>query len=158
MPKGRKMDLVVEKLSELGIAVIVPVYSDGSVAKPKPGGGDKAERWRRIALSSARQAKRARVMEVAEPIALAGWLDCWDGALIVLATEIEAEPLGSAVEHADSPLALVVGPEAGFSAEEICALQEHGAIFASLGNRVLRTETAALVATTIVMHRLGALG
>lgn len=158
LPKGRKMDLVVEKLSELAVTTLVPVYSDASVAKPKPGGGEKLERWRRIARSSAGQARRGRVMDVAEPIALAGWLETWDGALIVLATEVEALPLGEAVQQVGQPLALLVGPEAGFSEDEFRLLQEHEVIFTSLGNLVLRTETAALVSAAIVMHRLGRLG
>jgi len=158
MPKGKKMDLVVEKLSEIGVRTLVPVHTDASVAKPKPGGGDKLERWRRIARSSAGQARRGRVMEIAEPMAFAGWLESWDGSLIVLATEIDAAPLGYAAEQVKPPMALLVGPEAGFSEEEVRLLQERGATFASLGSLVLRTETAALVAAAIVMHRLGDLG
>lgn len=158
MPGGRKMDLVVEKLSEIGVAALVPVYTDASVAKPKPGGGDKLERWRRIARASAGQARRDRVMDVAEPVALFRWLDSWDGQLIVLATEVEAMPLGETAAKAEAPLALLAGPEAGFSAEELQLLQDRGVIFASLGRLVLRTETAALVSASIVMHRLGGLG
>lgn len=158
MPKGKKMDLVVEKLSELGVGALVPVYSDGSVAKPKPGSGGKLERWRRIARSSAGQCRRGTVMEIAEPVALADWLASRDGALIVLATEIDAAPLGQAAQQTEPPLALLVGPEAGFSEDEVRLLQDHGAVFASLGNLVLRTETAALVSAAIVMHRLGGLG
>ncbi|MBI5870690.1 MAG: 16S rRNA (uracil(1498)-N(3))-methyltransferase [Actinobacteria bacterium] len=158
MPRGRKMDLVVEKLSEIGVTGLVPVYSQASVAKPKPGGGEKLERWRRIARSSASQAKRDRVMDVADPRALAGWLDSWEGSLIALATEVDAMPLGEAAAMTAAPLALLIGPEAGFSEEELRLLQDHGATFASLGRLVLRTETAALVSAAIVMHRLGGLG
>ncbi|MDO8736519.1 MAG: RsmE family RNA methyltransferase [Thermoleophilia bacterium] len=158
VPKGKKMDLVVEKLSEIGVGVLAPVYTDGSVARLKPGGGEKLERWRRIARSSAGQSRRGTVMEVAEPVAFKDWLASWDGALIVLATEIEATPLGDAAEGIEAPLALLVGPEAGFSEEEVRRLQERNATFASLGKLVLRTETAALVSAAIVMHRLGRLG
>jgi len=180
MPRGKKMDLVVEKLSEIGVAALAPVYTDMSVARPKAGGGEKFERWRRIARSSAGQSKRGTVMAVAEPVPLGGWLESWDGPLVVLATEIEAAPLGEAAqelmvtpgrqvrdagatsaeafEPGEPPLALVVGPEAGFSEAEISMLREHGSGFASLGRQVLRTETAALVSAAIVMHRLGNLG
>lgn len=158
MPKGKKMDLVVEKLSEIGVGILAPVYTDGSVARPDPGGGDRLDRWRRIARASAGQSRRASVMEIAEPVAFDDWIDSWVGQLIVLATEIDGAPLGSAAEKAEPPLALLVGPEAGFSEREICLLQEGDAVFASLGGFVLRTETAALVAAAIVMHRLGGLG
>lgn len=158
MPKGKKMDLVVEKLSEIGVNSLIPVYTDGSVARPKPGGGEKLERWRRIARASAGQSRRTRVMEIAEPMALADWLASREGTLIVLATEIDSVPLGLAVENFQAPLALMAGPEAGFTKGEISLLQGSGAVFANLGSLVLRTETAALVATAIIMHRLGGLG
>jgi len=107
-------------------------------------------------------------------------VESWDGVLVVLTTEIEAAPLGDAVQEVVSQrgrqvrdagatsmeafkpgepsLALVIGPEAGFSEAEISMLREHGAAFASLGRQVLRTETAALVSAAVVMHRLGSLG
>jgi len=156
--KGKKMDLVVEKLSEIGVGSLVPVYMDDSLARLNAAGGGRLDRWRRIARASAGQSRRAGVMEIAEPVSFAGWIQSWNGPLIVLATEIDGAPLGSAAEKAESPLALLVGPEAGFSEEEIGLLQERDAIFASLGGQVLRTETAALVAAAIVMHRLGGLG
>lgn len=165
LPRGRRMDLVVEKLSELGVDRLAPVTSDRSVAREVAGREGKLERWRRVARAAAAQAKRARIMEIAAPVPLAEWLSAFAGELLVLATEVEGTPLGAAVNarpgmarDAARPLALVVGPEAGFSPGEIEMLSAGGAVFVSLGPLVLRTETAALVAATIVMHHLGAIG
>lgn len=166
LPAGRKMDLIVEKLSELGIHRLVPVYSELSVARPSGKGGGKLERWRRIARSAAAQSKRRRIMEVAEPAGLGKCLnDGWEkenGPLLLLCTEEEGVPLGRAVESlvaaAGQPPVLAIGPEAGFSSGEIESFRQAGAIYAGLGTQVLRTETAALVAASIVLHRLGALG
>lgn len=164
LPKGRKLDMVVEKLSELGVDRLVPVYSEKSVARDVPDREGKVERWRRIARAAAGQAKRRRIMAVEDPVRLEEWLPLYEGALLVLSTEVEGAPLGEAVLEAAAPagdgaaLALAIGPEAGFSDAEIEAFHRHGARFVSMGPLVLRTETAALAAATVVMHRLGAIG
>ncbi|MHB1389860.1 MAG: RsmE family RNA methyltransferase [Thermoleophilia bacterium] len=165
LPRGRKMDLVAEKLSELGVHQLTPVTSDRSVAREVPGREGKLERWRRVARAAAAQAKRTQIMEIPAPQPLTRWLSGFSGDILVLTTEVEGIPLGAAVKtlpesgaDAERPLALVVGPEAGFSPAEIDALAAGGAVFVTLGPLVLRTETAALVAATIVMHQLGAIG
>lgn len=157
LPRGRKLDLVVEKLSELGVERLVPVSTSLSVAQPaKP--GEKMNRWRRIARSAAAQAKRTAVMAVDEPVALTDWLQSASGTVIVLSTENDPAALGEVVAGASLPLALVIGPESGFSEDEIVSMEAGGVVFGSLGGLVLRTETAALVAATIVLHRLGRIG
>ncbi|MCL4473113.1 MAG: 16S rRNA (uracil(1498)-N(3))-methyltransferase [Actinobacteria bacterium] len=180
LPKGKKFDLVVEKLSEIGVAGLVPVFTGKSVARPARDSDEKLERWRRIARAAAGQSKRTRVMEIAAPVKLERWLKECSQPLLALATEAGARPLTDALlcvtEAAVGPgktaafepgktaaprperLSLLVGPEAGFSDSEIEMMAGAGAVFASLGTQVLRTETAALVAAAIVMNRLGALG
>lgn len=174
IPKGRKIDLVVEKLSEIGVQRLSPVLSSKTVPQGARGWQDRLERWRRIARSAAAQAKRRRVMEVDEPVELAAWLESFAGEVLALVTETAAIRLGEAVDSlapmdrsfstavvADGPageLALLIGPEAGFSVAELKLLEDAGARFVSLGPLMLRTETAALVAAAVVMHRLGELG
>lgn len=158
LPRGKKMDVVVEKLSEIGVSRLVPLYSEKSVRRSGSGSGEKLERWRRIARSAAGQSRQSRVMVVEEPVQLRDWFNRYSGTLIALTTEVEGIPLGQAVEGAAASFALLTGPEAGFSSEETRLLKEHGAVYASLGPMVLRTETAALVAAVVVMHRLGAIG
>lgn len=178
LPKGKKFDLVVEKLSEIGVAGLVPVFSGKSVARPGRDSGEKLARWRRIARAAAGQSKRNTVMEIAAPAGLEEWLKELSEPLLVLATEVGAEPLTAALVNVTGKvtatgaatgtataaatetmrLSLLVGPEAGFTRSEIDMLAGAGAVFASLGTQVLRTETAALVAAAIVMNRLGMLG
>lgn len=161
LPKGRKMDLIVEKLSEVGVGCLAPVFSDKSVAGPSLS-SEKVERWRRIAKSAAAQSRRAEIMSVAAPLPLSGWLEQYRGPLLALATEREGEPLGALacglIAEAQEGVALVVGPESGFSSAELELLAAAGARFASLGPQIMRTETAALVASVIILHRAGALG
>ncbi len=158
LPQGRKLEMVVEKLSEIGAARLVPLYTEKSVIPRIDGATRKLERWRRIARSAAQQSRRPSVMDVDEPVDIGSWLAVFTGPVIALATETAGFPLGEAVAGVKPPLALLVGPEAGFSDAEIILLKDAGACFASLGAKVLRTETAALVAASIALHRLGKLG
>lgn len=155
LPSGRKMDMVVEKLSELGTDVLMPVFTQKSRVRPES--GDRLGRWRRLARAAASQARRNRPMEIAEPRQLEDWLRGAADPVIVLATEVSAAPLGECLPER-GPLTLVVGAEGGFAPDEIERLDRTGARFASLGTRLLRTETAALTAAAIIMHRWGALG
>ena len=157
LPSGRKMDLIVEKLSELGVARLLPVFSEKSVARPA-GGDGKLQRWRRIARSAAAQSKRVNVMQVEEPVALGCLLEDKPGPFYVLSTEVQGKPLGDAMTDDGKPVMLVAGPEAGFSDAEIDRLGAAGAVFMSLGPHVLRAETASIVAVALVLHRLGELG
>lgn len=157
LPSGRKMDLIVEKLSELGVDRLVPVFGDKSAARPSAGEG-KLQRWRRIARSAASQSKRERVMSVEEPRTLSGWMDEEQGRFYVLSTEVAGEPLGQALDGGEIPVTLVIGPEAGFSDAELDGFSGTGAVHVSLGTQVLRTETASVVAAALVLHKHGALG
>lgn len=164
VPRGSKMDLVVEKLSEIGVERLTPVVTGNSLVREGQSRDNRLERWRRLARAAASQAKRPRVMEVEEPVALDAWLSRYRGAVLALVTEAAGQPLGEAVAalagegQAAGEIALLVGPEAGFTPAELERLGSAGARFASLGPLVLRTETAALAAAAIVMHRLGEMG
>ncbi len=157
IPRGRRMDLVVEKLSELGVTRLVPLHTRKTVVRP-PAGKARLERWRRIAREAAKQSRRDGVMEIGRPRRLEEWLPEQGDGLVTLVTEVPAEPLGEvAASLADAPC-LLVGPEAGFEEDEIELLGRAGSRFAALGPLLLRSETAAVVAAAIVMHRLGIVG
>ncbi|MBE0428392.1 MAG: 16S rRNA (uracil(1498)-N(3))-methyltransferase [Thermoleophilia bacterium] len=165
LPRGRKMDLIVEKLSEIGVARLVPVVSEKSIPASGRSQGGKVARWRRVARAGSAQSKRAQIMSVDEPLRLDEWLGGDKGKLLVLATELAGKPLGQAMEEMRRAsgryareITLVIGPEAGFSRSEVAMFKGRDADFVSLGPWVLRTETAALVAATVVMHRLGVIG
>ena len=158
IPGGSKMDLIVEKLSELGVDRLVPLFTQNSVAAQGPLSDRKVDRWRRVARAAAAQARRTGIMRVDRPRNLGSWLDEADGGLIALVTEAEGTPLAGAFQGMDGRLSLVIGPEAGFTPAELELLEGAGAVFAVLGPLVLRTETAALVAVSVIMHRAGIIG
>ena len=165
LPQGRKFDLIVEKLSEIGARKLIPALTEKSVVKESGSWEKKLSRWRRVAAAAASQARRLAPMEIGGPEELITAINAVENVL-VLSTEVQGVLLGNAVSGVvdasrggPSPaITLVIGPEAGFSPEEINELKSRGAQFVSLGRLVLRTETAALVAAAIVMHRLGELG
>ena len=160
VPKGQKMDLVVEKATELGAHAIVPVRSARVVAhETSPA---KVERWRRIAKSAAQQSGRVRVPDVAD-------VHDWDALLATFAAYdrvyvpwelADPAPLRDVFERelpAAASVLIVIGPEGGFAAAEIERARSAGASAISLGRRILRTETAALVVLSAVLYARGEL-
>jgi 16S rRNA (uracil1498-N3)-methyltransferase len=162
LAKGERMDLVVQKATELGASRIVPLASERSVLRlDAERGASRAERWRRIAREASRQCGRADVPRIDAPVG-------WDGVFslardepdrrgVLLDPEAGEPRLGAAARGIDR-LLLVVGPEGGFSPEERSRAEANGFVRASLGPLVLRTETAGLAALAVVLHVHGALG
>ena len=158
VPKGQKMDLIVEKATELGAFAIVPVRSARVIGHDTSPA--KIERWRRIARSAAQQSGRVRVPEVADV------LD-WDALLrtfpayqrVYLPWELnDPAPLRTVFDR-ELPDArdvlIVIGPEGGFGADEVARAEAAGARPISLGRRILRTETAALVVLAAALYATG---
>ncbi len=163
LPKGDKMEWIVEKATELGATTIVPVETARAVVKLDAARGEKKrERWQRIAEEAARQCRRSDVPVVSAPARLEEAVAALDEAtrVLVLDEEERAVRLGEVLTAIgpDVPLALVVGPEGGLAREEVEALLGEGAVPVSLGKNILRTETAALAALSVVLHRDGRLG
>jgi 16S rRNA (uracil1498-N3)-methyltransferase len=153
LAKGEKMDLVVQKATELGVGRVLPFEAERSVVRLEPSKGEeRAGRWRRIAAEAARQCGRADVPEVAPPAAL-------DRALAALAPGTRTfvfHPGGGKLDGAaPAAVAAVVGPEGGLTDGEVRACEGAGAIRAALGPRVLRAETAAIVAVALLQARFG---
>lgn len=159
--KGRKMDLVIEKATELGVHVVVPFTSAFSLAGVGSAAA-KRERWERIALAAAKQSGRTRVPAIApaqtfvDIVTAAAAMDLklffFEGAGTV--------PVAAAPEPPTPPAtaAVIVGPEGGFSRDEVACARDAGFLVLGIGPRVLRTETAALVAMALVQARWGDLG
>lgn len=159
MPKGDKLELVVQKASELWASAVAPVYCERSVVRPSDSDAKKQARWQKIADEAARQCGRSEVMKVELPVPLAAALD--RQATLLVLDEAETARLLSAAVRAlppEQPLALVVGPEGGLSDSERRLLAAKGAQSVSLGRLVLRTETAALAALAVIRHLDGLLG
>lgn len=159
MPKADKLELVVQKASELWATSVVPVFCERSVVKSGDGDAKKQARWQKIADEAARQCGRSEVMRVDAPVKLGEALRL-KATLLVLDEQETERTLSQAVRAlaADQPIALVIGPEGGFSGEERKQLASAGSQSVTLGRLVLRTETAALAALSVVRHLDGLLG
>lgn len=155
--KGEKMDMVIQKATELGVHEIIPVVNERSQIRETR----KISRWRKIAEEASRQSGRSIVPEVREAVQFAD-LFKGRGARVqgqgFLFYEGEGTKLSEAVAslpRRPSSLFIMVGPEGGFTREEISLAQAQGAVLVSLGKRILRAETAALAALSIVQFQFG---
>jgi 16S rRNA (uracil1498-N3)-methyltransferase len=147
VPKGDKMDGIVRAATELGVG-------------PGPGSA-RAERWRRIASEAAKQCGRAVVPDVAAPAPLTACLEAArESDLAVCLWEGEAPPLAAVCADAGRParMAVLVGPEGGLESAEVDEARRAGWRLASLGPRILRTETAGPTIIAILQARFGDLG
>jgi 16S rRNA (uracil1498-N3)-methyltransferase len=155
VPKGQKMDFVVEKLTELGASQIVPLQSERTVVADVS--ANKIERWRRLAKTAAQQCGRADVPRIEDPVRFADLLQKFQGYdCVLLPWELAdrallRERLPELVKDARRILVLI-GPEGGFSHDEADRAQHAGAQLISLGSRILRTETAALVVVSLLTY------
>jgi 16S rRNA (uracil1498-N3)-methyltransferase len=140
VPKGGRMDLVVEKATEVGVTSIVPLLTERGVVSPRDG---KLERWRRVAGAAARQSLRLRVPDVLEPVSFPVAARRVGDAGVLLHNALGLPRLE---DVAGSRASLFVGPEGGWSEEEIRLAGEAGLAFAQLGPYRLRSETAGIVA------------
>jgi len=150
--KGTKMDLVVEKATEIGVARIAAVRSRHTIGAGHP------ERWHRIALAAAKQSGRTAVPVVDPPAALADLVrQPWPGVRLICWEGERSARLSTLPPRAEAAI-VVVGPEGGFAKEEVEEARAHGFTVVGLAPRILRAETAALVAATLCLHRWADLG
>ena len=161
LPKGKKMDLIVEKCTELGVSRIVPLQTRHAVTRAEGQRGDrKVLRWRELAKSATRQSGQAWIPAVDEVQELDRFLGAGEPSRkLVCSLASDAIPLrdvlaGFADPGAD-PIACLVGPEGDFSEKELEACLAAGAIPVNLGASVLRTETAAIFAIGAIRYQFG---
>jgi 16S rRNA (uracil1498-N3)-methyltransferase len=149
--KGDRMELVVQKATELGIAAIWPVVTFRTDTAARPAlHGSRVERWERVASGAAEQCGRAVVPEVAPTTTLHEMVSRpFGGTRVVLLETPGHAPLASLEIEASRELLLLVGPAGGFEPSEADTLREAGFTPASLGPRILRAETAAVAAVAI---------
>jgi 16S rRNA (uracil1498-N3)-methyltransferase len=159
LAKGEKNDLVVQKATELGVTRLLPFAAARSVVKLDADRGEgRLRRWERIAAEAARQCGRAHVPSVAAPAPLARVLAAVPARFRLVAFHPGGVPFADACDPAAEGHLAVIGPEGGLAGDELAACAAAGAVVATLGPRVLRAETAALTAVTLLQHRLGDLG
>ncbi len=158
LPRGERMDFIVQKTSELGVARIVPVITEYGMVKPPARG--RRQRWQTIATEASRQCGRADVPDIDDCLslgaALAGFanqprmrLMLWEGE--------RTQALRGALAAGPREVVLLVGPEGGFSLAEVDGASEAGFVPVSLGPRILRAETAAIVAVALAQAAAGGL-
>lgn len=153
--KFDRMEWAIEKCTELGVARIVPVIARRTDAHLASAAAKRAERWRRIALQASEQSRRAGPPEIAAPIKLQDAASL-SGALRIVLAESEQQTLLRDVlaEDREDKIVLAIGPEGGWSEDEMQLFQNTGWISASLGSTILRAETAAIAATAVVVSEL----
>ncbi|MGA9207088.1 MAG: RsmE family RNA methyltransferase [Terriglobales bacterium] len=149
--KFDRMEWAIEKATELGVARVVPLIAKRTDSHLASAAAKRVERWRRIAREAAQQSRRAAPPEIDAPVRLQEGLAPPADRRVVLSEGEEQVSLKQAVAGWKGTLALAVGPEGGWTGEEERAFRQHGWIAASLGPTVLRTETAAIAAVSIVV-------
>ena len=156
LPKSEKMDFIVQKAVELGAVRVVPVSTARSVVRLK---GDEAAkkqtRWQKIAAEAAGQSGRGIIPEVGEVLSFAKAVEQLKNERAVVCYEGGGIPLSQTVNAQTKAISVFIGPEGGFDAGEIEQLKEAGVTPVTLGNRILRCETAPIVALSVVMQLSG---
>ncbi|UVE45297.1 16S rRNA (uracil(1498)-N(3))-methyltransferase [Pseudomonas chlororaphis] len=153
LSRGERMDWAIQKATELGVNEITPIFSERCEVRLKDERADKRlAHWRQVAVSACEQCGRSRVPVIHPPMLLADWIKQTQADLKLVLHPV-AEPL---VSHAKpATLAFLIGPEGGLSDTEVDQAQDAGFLPARLGPRVLRTETAPVVALAVAQQLWG---
>lgn len=162
LAKGEKMDLIIQKSTELGVAEIIPLICRRTVVRLE---GHKSsgrqERWQRVAVEAAKQCRRARIPLVRLPQSLGDVLEeIPESTAAFLPWEEErGRPFGQALAgNRPEGVYIFIGPEGGFDAPEVEEARQRGVVTVTLGPRILRTETAGIVCLSLILHKWGDLG
>ena len=161
LPEKERIELIIQKATELGVSAILPFQSERSISlKEREAKQKKAHRWQHIAVKAVEQSRRAKVPYVGKCRTFQEVLeDCGEDGLKILLWEKEGELLkGILRQHPIQKIYVMVGPEGGFTEEEVRLAKEKGFIPVKLGQRILRTETAAITMAAILQYELGDLG
>jgi 16S rRNA (uracil1498-N3)-methyltransferase len=157
LPEGSKMDWIIEKAVELGVVAIQPMAARRCVVRLSAERAEKKlEHWNGIVVSASEQCGRNRLASVAMPVEFREWITQQDLHRRVILTPRASASLADWARHQPpQAVCIMVGPEGGFSDEEEAEALRHGALPLSIGPRVLRTETAALAAVSILAAAWG---
>ena len=165
IPKADKMEAVIRHATELGIGRIIPFHAERSIPRwPAEKAAQKRERWQKIAVEASRQCGRADIPEIGAIVALEealcstppGWLNliCWEEESVRGIRSVLRDRTHEGVKG----VVLIVGPEGGFDKREVERARQAGFLSVSLGQRVLRVDTAAAAVIAILQYEKGALG
>jgi 16S rRNA (uracil1498-N3)-methyltransferase len=156
--KGEKIDLAVQKATELGVARVALIESEHADVRIKTDrdADRRISRLRRIALEAAKQSGRARVPTIDGPVAYGEFIMNCSAGMRLFFSERGGTPLGSAIESGNtSEVTALIGPEGGWSDDEIETARAAGWSVITLSGRILRAETAAIAVTTLLQHLFG---
>jgi 16S rRNA (uracil1498-N3)-methyltransferase len=161
--KSSKMDWIVEKGSELGLTTLTPLYTVRTVVREAPGRTEtKLSRWNRLAEAAARQCGRRFLLDISPPQSLGDFCVTYQSAAakIICWEEESHRGIRDVLEATmpDGPVAVLVGPEGGWTEQEVSQARAHGFVSVSLGPRILRTETAAVTLISLIRYAQGELG
>ena len=164
VPKGKNMDLILQKAVELGASTIVPLLTRRTVVRlDEEDGSRKQERWQQIALEACKQCGRNSVPRVAAPVTIGEFLKGLtpSDSVLLASLQPDARPIKEVLAESSSfsgelprKVIVMVGPEGDFTPEEIGQMKEAGAAAVTLGPTILRAETAALYCLSVLGHEL----
>lgn len=156
VPKGDKMEDIIQKCTELGITAINPVLTHRSVSRPDEKSAKKKNtRYQKIALEAAQQSGRGIVPEICKMETLANAVKKDNSELKILFYEGGGEPLSKIIDKNIKSVSIYIGPEGGFEESEVELIKNSGGVVATLGKRILRTQTAPIAALTAIMLLTG---
>ncbi|QDR80947.1 16S rRNA (uracil(1498)-N(3))-methyltransferase [Sporomusa termitida] len=161
--KGEKMDYIIQKAVELGVYGIIPAITEHCIVKyDVQKQADKVVRWQKIAREAAKQCGRSyipRILPVTRLAAVLGQPEISNASTIMLYEGQAPQGLKQVLSKTGRPVyGLFIGPEGGFSPAEVALCAANGVSVVSMGPRIMRTETAAVAALTVVMYECGDLG
>jgi 16S rRNA (uracil1498-N3)-methyltransferase len=152
LPKGDKMELIIQKAVEIGVTKIVPVVSSRCVSRPdKKSLSKKIIRWQKIAKQAAMQSGRGIIPKIGECLSFKDAVENAKGEKVIF-YELGGESVKTILKNTPEEISIFIGSEGGFSSEEVSLVTENGGKRATLGKRILRAETAPLVALTLIMY------
>jgi len=152
--KFDRMEWAIEKCTELGVAKIIPVIAQRSEPHLASAATKRVERWKRVAMQASEQSRRASPPEIAEPVKVKELIQFPAANRVLLSESEHEQALKDALHSADGEILLALGPEGGWTAAEIELFSSEGWTSASLGNTILRAETAAIAAVAVILSEL----
>lgn len=156
LPKGDKMDYIVQKCVELGVSEIVPVISARCISRPDEKSlNKKITRWQKIALQAAMQSRRGIVPQVKEALTFKQAVSTAQHDVNIIFYECGGDSVKTILNEGVKSIGMFIGSEGGFEQQEVDSVLENGGKSATLGKRILRAETAPLAALSIIMYQTG---
>jgi 16S rRNA (uracil1498-N3)-methyltransferase len=159
LTQREKFELILQKCTEIGVRRFTPVFTERSLVQAKAEFEKKTERWGRIVMEAAEQSRRSRIPQMDRALSFQQCLQTAADQKLIAYEEEHRSGIHSAVSAAAvNRIAVLIGPEGGFTQQEVRQAAAGGWKAVSLGSRILRMETAAIVAATLLLDHFGELG